>query len=714
MNFSIKQIWIFITSIAFFATLMYIDFTYAKTNYLEGKTEELKQHYNSFLSFRKNLSDLLIDDVINNPKTKEIMFEVINKPENREYYREELLKLFNQKFQYLKLKGFDYFHFHDAKGRSFLRFQKPHKFDDDLTKKRPSILEMIKEQKTIFGVETGTSVQKYRSIYPIFYKDTYVGSVEISSSLSQVMKEMNTHLREDYLFITRKQFIDKMLNKNVIQERYFDSWLKNYYVHKESDQSDFSDVDLKVLGPSLNFRLEKNEPFSLINIDEISNSTIFIFMPISNLGNDTEGYLVSREKTNGVNQLIRAQLFSFLTLSLLILGGVIIYRHLQKQHDENKKIFEQYKTIMDQSVIVSKTDPKGIITYVNEQFCKISGYSKNELIGKSHNIIRHPDSTVPFFRQMWKTILAKKIWQGVIKNRNKNGKDYYVQSTIAPILNEKNEIIEFIALREDITDFIIKKNIFKYEKERISTLFNHINEILIIKKDEKFEQISQMFFNIFSFNNLQEFNLQHNYISELFISKEGYLENIKSDKWIQDVINNPQKVYKALMEDKNGQLRTFWIKVQKIPYEKTYYYLFTLIDITPMLDEENNNYETISKSSNQIEENKIEKDDLLSKIREELRLPDEIIINLIDKFISSSQEGLEKIKNAIQNNQIEQIKIIIHNIKGSAGTLRLKEISSLALQIEESLEENHLEDQLENIEKIEQYIINIKQYRENK
>lgn len=525
MNFTSKQIWIFITSIAFFATLMYIDFTLAKNNYLDGKNEELERHYNSFLSFRKSVSDLLVEDIINNPKAKELLHKVKNDSKNRDLYRKELQELFTPKYEDLKAKGFDYFHFHDTEGKSFLRFQKTFKYDDSLIKDRPSISKMINEKKQIFGLETGTSVQRYRAIYPIFYENEFVGSVEISSSLSQLLKELNLHLSEKYLFLTKKSIIDRMLSEDFRKEQYFNSWINGFYINKEFDQNDFSDVDLKVLGASLSYKFQNDKPFSIVTINGLSTSTIYVFLPIKNINSEVENYLISEENTNGINQLIRAQIFSFLTLALLIFGGVITYRHLQKRNDENKKIFEQYKTIMDQSIIVSKTDPKGIITYVNEQFCKISGYSKDELIGKSHNIIRHTDSTVPFFRQMWKTILSKNIWQGLIKNCAKNGKDYYVQSTIAPILNEKNEIIEFIALREDITDFIVKKNIFKYEKERISTLFNHINEILIIKKDEKFEQISQKFFSTFPFNNLQEFNLRHNYLSELFVSKEGYLEN---------------------------------------------------------------------------------------------------------------------------------------------------------------------------------------------
>ncbi len=119
---------------------------------------------------------------------------------------------------------------------------------------------------------------------------------------------------------------------------------------------------------------------------------------------------------------------------------------------ENEQILAQYKEVVDRSSIVSKADKQGTITYVNEAFCEISGYSKDELIGKSHNLVRHPDMPSSFFQEMWATILAKKRWNGVVKNRAKDGSTYYVDSTITPILDLNGEIIEFISIRKDITD----------------------------------------------------------------------------------------------------------------------------------------------------------------------------------------------------------------------------------------------------------------------
>jgi len=124
---------------------------------------------------------------------------------------------------------------------------------------------------------------------------------------------------------------------------------------------------------------------------------------------------------------------------------------LQTELVKSTSILEQYKEAVDISSIVSKATPDGTITYVNDEFCKISGFSREELIGKNHRIVRSPHMKPLFFKTLWETILEKKVWSGEIENRKKNGELYYVYSTIIPILDIMGNIIEFISIRSDIT-----------------------------------------------------------------------------------------------------------------------------------------------------------------------------------------------------------------------------------------------------------------------
>jgi PAS domain S-box-containing protein len=125
---------------------------------------------------------------------------------------------------------------------------------------------------------------------------------------------------------------------------------------------------------------------------------------------------------------------------------------LQQKHDSTSDLLKQYKQAVDRSFIVSKTDPHGIITYVNDEFCKISGYTKEQLIGKPHNIVRHPDMPKAAFQQMWERIKKeKKTWTGEVKNKTKSGQSYWVKAVINPILDVEGNVVEYIAVRNDIT-----------------------------------------------------------------------------------------------------------------------------------------------------------------------------------------------------------------------------------------------------------------------
>ena len=103
-------------------------------------------------------------------------------------------------------------------------------------------------------------------------------------------------------------------------------------------------------------------------------------------------------------------------------------------------------------VIVSDTDLKGIITYANRKFCEIAGYDKRELVGKNHNIVRHPDMPKAAFGDLWETIKRGESWTGTVKNLRKDGKYYWVYSHIAPIFNNEGEITGYTAARKPATE----------------------------------------------------------------------------------------------------------------------------------------------------------------------------------------------------------------------------------------------------------------------
>jgi diguanylate cyclase (GGDEF)-like protein/PAS domain S-box-containing protein len=114
---------------------------------------------------------------------------------------------------------------------------------------------------------------------------------------------------------------------------------------------------------------------------------------------------------------------------------------------------DKYRTAVDAAAIYSETDLHGMITYINDQFCAISGYSREELIGANHRLLNSGHHSPEFFRNLWRTIADGRIWKGEICNRRKDGSMYWVNSTIVPIMDDMASRVEkYISIRFDVTE----------------------------------------------------------------------------------------------------------------------------------------------------------------------------------------------------------------------------------------------------------------------
>jgi len=151
-------------------------------------------------------------------------------------------------------------------------------------------------------------------------------------------------------------------------------------------------------------------------------------------------------------------------------------------------MLKQYKEAIEKSNIISKTDVAGIITFVNDEFCKISGYSRAELLGQNHNIIRHPDVPEVVFELLWETIKSKKTYKSTAKNLAKDGSVFYVNTTIIPILDEDENIVEFVAIRYDVT----KEVFYKEELLRREVELKELNTTLEKRVQEKTKELEEL------------------------------------------------------------------------------------------------------------------------------------------------------------------------------------------------------------------------------
>ena len=233
----------------------------------------------------------------------------------------------------------------------------------------------------------------------------------------------------------------------------------------------------------------------------------------------------------------------------------------QKDKKETLNLYKQYQNALDLSAIVSKTDTKGVITYVNHKFCEISGYSKEELLGKPHNIVRHPDMPKEIFEDMWRTIKAKMVFHGIIKNLKKDGSSYYVDTTVMPILDNLGNIIEYIAIRFDITD--LEESVIEAKKaNRAKTIFlanmsheirtplNGILGFIKLLKEESLSPKQKQYVNIID---TSANTLLHTINEILDMSKiqsgKFELESVKFDLF--ETLNNVQNLFIARANEKN-------------------------------------------------------------------------------------------------------------------------------------------------------------------
>jgi PAS domain S-box-containing protein len=242
---------------------------------------------------------------------------------------------------------------------------------------------------------------------------------------------------------------------------------------------------------------------------------------------------------------------------LLQIQEICEVKYNQKLIEQTKIELERYVDIVNQVAIISKTDPKGIITYVNDIFCDVSKYTRDELIGQNQNIIRHQDMPYFMYEELWSDIKEGKTWKGKLKNKAKDDEPYFINSSIFPLYDDLGEnIIEYVGVgflttQDEVEKRELKKRVSEHYRESkrkdivsrtmINNLKNELAEAKIqLKKLDNIDII------------MKSFEMEREKNKKLIKQINYYESEIKEHKQkYEDVINTVTRNKNLWVEKKN-------------------------------------------------------------------------------------------------------------------------------------------------------------------
>jgi len=352
----------------------------------------------------------------------------------------------------------------DKNGYSFYRSWTK-KVGDYAAGARLDIVEMIKNPQPKSGISTGRFDMTFKTMIPLYNGKEFVGMIEMISkfnTIAQYLKEKDV----ESLMIVHENYKDRFIKASS------GLFIGNNYIANEN-------ASKEIMKKAELYGLQKlmylKEPMILDNY-------LLSTTEIKDIHGGEMGFFLFFSKEDNIDKSLiynfKISYFFKVIIALIILILLILYlfykkyakqlnKEVKSKTEKIKKQQEHLQSLLkiyDNNVIFSKTDLKGKITHVSNAFCKISGYKKDELIGKPHNCVRHPDMPKNTFSTMWETLKAKKTWTGEVKNLKKDGTYYWVDAEIVPQYDINNELIGYSAVRQNITD---AKEIVEIQKEII-------------------------------------------------------------------------------------------------------------------------------------------------------------------------------------------------------------------------------------------------------
>ena len=389
----------------------------------------------------------------------------------------------------------------DKEGFSFYRSWTD-QVGDNAAAARLDIADMIKNPKEMTTISTGRFDMTFKTMLPIYDKNkNFIGMIEMISKFNSIAEEFKNKNIEP-LFILHEDYTNRFIKP--FTELFIE---KNYVVNLNANKELMKNVEnfgIKKFLQIKDYMLFKDYFVVKDEIKDIHGGDMGYFFFFINK-DDIDTSSISEMETNFLFVILTFIIISILTFLYIFNRSYVKYLNsivkkktykIHKQKEYLKSLLEIY----DKNVVFSKTDLKGIIVHVSDAFCKISGYTKKELIGKNHNIIRHPDMPKEAFKYLWDCLQKGEKVNLEVKNLKKDGGYYWVDAEFEPSYDSKGNHIGYSAVRKDIT---ANKDIEVIQREIIFTM-GTIGESRSKETENHVKRVAEYSYLLAKFSGLNE------------------------------------------------------------------------------------------------------------------------------------------------------------------------------------------------------------------
>ncbi|ARD48212.1 bifunctional diguanylate cyclase/phosphodiesterase [Sporosarcina sp. P33] len=214
-------------------------------------------------------------------------------------------------------------------------------------------------------------------------------------------------------------------------------------------------------------------------------------------------------------------LTNYLSLDIDVTRSKLVSKEFAKTRTD----LHNFKYALDEAAVVVITNAQGVISYVNDHFCKLSGYSREELIGKTHRVVNSGTHPKSFFENMWSTIQSGQVWRGVIRNKSKSGNHYWVHTTIVPFIGSDGKPFQYISIRQDVTSHkAAEKSLETAVKNDFSTTVKNLQNAIF---KYSFDENLQIKITLLEGKAVQRLGINKDILNQLTADKQFNLSTIK-------------------------------------------------------------------------------------------------------------------------------------------------------------------------------------------